>query len=77
MLKTTDEMKRTGRTGWVDEQTEADNGRTSGQADESGQKHGLADGRTGWRTGGLADGRTGMNEGGRADDGFPKVKLPI
>ena len=57
--------------GRADERTGADNGRTSGQADRGGQKHGRADRRMGQRTSGQADG------GRRADDGFPKVKLPI
>ena len=87
MLRTTDEMRRTGQTGWADRRID---GRTGAQADEGsewtsrqvgGQANGLADGRTsGWgrarwadngRTGGLADG------GGWADDEFLKVKLPI
>ena len=70
MLRTTDDMRRTGRTG----------GRTGAQADERSERtsrwaDGRADGRTG--TGGHADGRTGWRTGGRVDDGFPKVKLRV
>ena len=86
-LRTTDDMRRTGRTGR----------RTGAQADErsertSGRAGGRADGRTsgrGWTMGGRVDGRTGAGRcadgrtggradgGGRVDDGFPKVKLRI
>ena len=76
MLRTTDDMRRTRRTGWADGRTD---GRPGAQADEesertSGRTSGRTDRRTmGGRTDGLADWRTG----GRADDGFRKVKLLI
>ena len=86
-LRTTDDMRRTGRTGWTD----GVGGRVGGQAHKrmrapSGRADGLAGGRTGgqadgggqWADG-LADWQTGerADRGGRADDGFPKVKLLI
>ena len=89
-LRTTDDMRRTGRTGWADGWM---GWHTGAQADEgskrmSGRTSGRADGRTsgrGWTMGGQADRRTGASArtggradgGGRADDGFPKVKLLI
>ena len=86
-LRTTADMRRTGRTGGrtgaqADERSERTSGRADGRADE---RTGADNGRTGRRTGGRADsGRTGGRGGGRADglgggraDGFPKVKLRI
>ena len=56
-LRTTDDMRRTRRTGaQADEGSERTGaGTLGGRADGGGQ---WADGRTGWWTGGLADGRT-------------------
>ena len=67
MLRTTDEMRRTGRTGWADRV----GGRADGWADGRTSGRGLqADEWTGGRTGGWADKRTGPGTlGGRADGG--------
>ena len=83
-LRTTDDMRRTGRTGWADRQTggqtgaHADEGseRTSGRAGGWGDGRTSGRGRTRWADGGRrVCGRE--DRGGRADDGFPKVKLLI
>ena len=75
MLKTTDEMRRTGRTGWA-------NGRTGVQADEGSERtSGQVGGRAHKRTrapGGRADNRTSGRvgeRGGRWRTDFRRVKL--
>ena len=68
-LRTTDDMRRTGRTGWMDGRT----GRRGLRANERTGKRAGTLGKRADKGGQWADGRMG----GRADDGFPKVKLLI
>ena len=73
-LRTTDDMRRTGRTGWADGRTggrglradERTGGRAGGQADE---RTGADNGRMGGRADGLADWRTG----GRGQTGGRRI----
>ena len=87
MLKTTDEMRRTGRTGWADGRTgkrglradERTGGRTGRRADGAGHAGRTSGrGRTMGRQADEGGQKHGRADGGRrTDDGFPKVKLPI